>query len=92
MYKSPLFIVMLFTTQLYAGPYVEVGLGVPLNPALGYTPDMYAIASAGYVHHFDNVVSLDLGLVHRSLTGSDTCNNNTCLGDNIVEAKIRLEF
>jgi len=76
---------------LLFGFYLEVGLGVPLTPAQGYIPDLYGVAGAGYVHRFDEVVSLDIGYVHRSLTGVDRC-ASPCKGDNVIETKVRVEF
>ena len=89
MYK---YLPLLATFSANAGVYIDIGLGVPLTPDSGYMPDMYGIAAIGYVHQFDNIVSLDLGLVHRSLTGTDPCHDNNCYGDNAIETKIRLEW
>ena len=89
MYK---YLLALISLPVHAGIYVDAGLGVPLSPETGYTPDMYGIAGIGYIHRVDKVLSLDLGLVHRSLTGNDYCNNGKCNGDNAVETKIRLEW
>lgn len=87
-----LLVMLIITPSVAAGPYLEVGLAVPLTPDTGYTPDSYGIAAVGYVRHLDEVASLDIGLVHRSLTGSDPCHDNNCNGDNAIEAKLRFEF
>lgn len=91
-----LLILALLSTNAFAGPYVELGLGVPLSPDTGYTPDMYGIAALGYIHRFDEIVSLDIGFAHKSLTGTDKgmCGDGTmdCYGDNVVETKLRLEW
>lgn len=85
-------LVLLLPITASAGPYIEVGLGVPLNPDYGYIPDQYGIFSAGYRHHVDAILSVDIGFDHRSLTGSDHCNNGECDGTNAIEAKVRLEW
>ncbi len=91
MYKYTL---ILLAFSVNAGPYIEVGLGVPLTPDTGYIPDSYGVAAVGYVHHVDTMASIDIGLVHRSLTGSDEgeCSLERCYGDNAVEAKLRFEW
>lgn len=89
MYKYLLFILPVIVN---AGPYIEVGLGVPLLPETGYTPDQYGIAAFGYNHHLDKIASVDIGFMHRSLTGSDNCHNDNCYGDNTIEAKLRFEW
>ena len=86
----PLF--FLLASQAQARPYIELGLGVPLSPTTGYTPDSYGIASIGYEHNLDKQMSVDMGFVHRSLTGADLCNNANCAGDNAVEVKLRFEW
>lgn len=89
MYK---YLLLLLPFSVTAGPYIELGLGVPLFPDSGYIPDGYGIASVGYIHRLDNEAAIDVGFAHRSLTGSDTCHDNNCNGDNAIEAKLRLEF
>jgi len=89
MYKYLPIILLAFNAS--AGPYLEVGLGVPLDPNTGYIPDQYGILSVGYIERITPRLSLDVGFHHRSLTGEDNC-NNTCKGDNAIEAKFRLEW
>ena len=89
MYK---YLIILLPTLAISAPYIEVGLGVPLTPDTGYMPDMYGVASFGYVHHLDEVASIDIGFVHRSLTGTDRINDNKDRGDNAIETKLRFEF
>jgi hypothetical protein len=85
---------LLFPLSVSAGPYIEVGLGVPLTPDTGYIPDQYGIAGFGYVHHIDHVASIDIGFEHRSLTGTDAnaCPHTNCNGDNAIAAKLRFEW
>jgi len=83
---------LLFSTTLWGGPYIEVGLAVPLTPGYGYIPNSYGIAAAGYNHAFDDMVSVRIGFVHRSLTGGDDCNNRKCYGDNAIESRLRFEW
>jgi hypothetical protein len=83
---------LLFPMTAAAGPYIEWGLGVPLKPVTGYTPDMYGILSAGYRHNITHMLSIDLQFAHRSLTTADYCNNGYCDGDNAIETKFRLEW
>ena len=90
MYKL-LPLILLLPMALNAGPYIEVGLAVPLSPDTGYLPDQYGIAGFGYTHHLDDVASLDIGFQHRSLTGSDYCHEQ-CNGDNAIAAKLRFEW
>lgn len=77
---------------LNAGPYIELGLGVPLTPETGYIPDQYGLAGFGYTHYLDNVASIDIGFEHRSVTGADTCHNDNCYGDNAIAAKLKFEW
>lgn len=86
MYK---YLLIMLPITINAGPYAELGLGVPLFPEYGYTPDMYGVVGIGYLHQIDKLVALDVSFVHRSLTGTDPCNNNNCRGDNSVETKLR---
>ena len=92
MYK--LLLGMVLSTSAVAGPYIEVGLGVPLDPDTGYIPDQYGIAGFGYVHHIDYFASIDIGFQHRSLTGTDVnaCPHTKCTGDNVIAAKLRFEW
>lgn len=85
-------IACLYSHTLFAGPYIEVGIGVPLLPESGYIPDSYGIAAFGYKHHIDETLTFDVAAVHRSLTGSDYCNNDNCYGDNAIETKFILEW
>ena len=91
MYK---YILLMLALPVQAGPYAEVGLGIPISPQTGYIPDEYAILSIGYLHPIDNVLSIDTGLVHRSETGMNTCNGgpDDCHGDFAIEAKLRYEW
>lgn len=89
MYK---YLIIMISLSANAGPYIEVGLGVPLSPDTGYMPDQYGIASFGYNHHVDAIASIDIGFMHRSLTGSDHCHNDNCNGDNAIETKLRFEW
>ena len=93
MYK---YLILLFSVPAFSGPYIEAGLGVPLNPIGGYIQDQYGIFGVGYTHHVDEIASITIGFEHRSLTGSDhgLCQSadGSCSGDNTVEAKLRFEF
>ena len=77
-----------------AGPYIDVGMGVPLNPSRGYIPDQYGILGVGYRQYIAGVVTLDIGAHHRSLTDSEVgqCPHKDCMGDNAVEVKLSLEW
>lgn len=92
MYKYLL--LCLLPLSVSAGPYIEIGLGVPLSPDTGYIPDQYGIAGFGYVHHLDRVASIDIGFHHRSLTGTDikACPHTKCLGDDAIEVKLKFEW
>lgn len=83
---------VLFTNSALSGPYVELGLGVPLFPDQGYITDLYGIVGVGYKHEIDELITLDAGLIHRSLTGTDECGITQCSGDNAVEVKIIWEW
>ena len=82
--------------MILAGLYVEAGIGVPLSPETGYIPDSYGLAGFGYIHHIDEVLSFDLGFIHRSQTSDDIgdCGYEgyDCHGDNAIEGKFRLEW
>lgn len=85
------FVGLIFVSAAQAGLYLELGLGVPLNPDSGYMPDQYGVLSVGYIHRIDDVFILDVGFDHRSLTATDVCPRHPC-GDNAIEAKLRLEW
>ena len=89
MYK---YLIFLLPIAVNAGPYIELGVGIPLFPESGYIPDQYGIIDVGYIHRIDEMLSLDIAFGHRSLTGYDNCHDNKCDGDNVVETKIRLEW
>ena len=90
--SKTLFLGVLMSTGVVAGPYIELGLGVPLFPESGYIPDQYGIIDVGYIHRIDEMLSLDIAFGHRSLTGIDHCHQDNCAGDNVIETKIRLEW
>ncbi len=96
MYKYITLLLLLLTSNVYAGPYIELGLGNPLFPDNGYIPDTYGIVGFGYKHNLDNFASIQIGFEHMSLTGSDLqqCGDGTvdCYGDNLIEAKLRFEW
>ena len=87
--------VLLATTlTVHAGPYVDLGLGVPISPHTGYIPDQYAIIGVGYISRVNDLISIDAGLHHRSETGSNHCGDvgEECYGDFGVEVKLRYEW
>ena len=89
MYK---YLLIMLPLTLNAGPYIELGIGIPLFPESGYIPDQYGIIDVGYTHRIDEMLSLDIAFGHRSLTGIDHCHQDHCAGDNVIETKVRLEW
>lgn len=85
-------ILLTWTVPTFAGLYLDWGLGVPLFPQEGYIPDIYGIVGFGYSHPIDDILSVEVGFEHRSITGNDVCNNGECSGDNAIETKLRLEW
>ena len=90
--SKTLFLGVLMSTGVVAGPYIEIGVGVPLSPDSGYIPDQYGIASIGYITPLNNIASVSIAFDHRSLTGSDYCHGGNCNGDNAIAAKLRFEW
>ena len=85
-------LILFFSSTALAGPYIELGIGIPLDPKTGYIPDSYGIIAAGYKEPLTRLVTLDAGFAHISLTAKDICNNNNCSGDNAVEVKVIWEW